>query len=131
MLVLPRLQTYDINKNKLGNIQQKLLIATFHTVVHRVLDINVRDVEVRLGKLFTNKEEPGREQLIRAKRIIIHPQFRTTLPIDYDFDVALIHLKTSAIYTDYVRPICLPLRKNDGDDILLRPGNNGIITGGV
>ena len=90
--------------------------------------ISIADIEVRLGKLYTNKQERGREQIIRPDKIKIHPQFSTVV-IDYDSDVALIHLNSSAVYTDYVKPICLPLRKHDADKILLRPGNVGTITG--
>ena len=86
-------------------------------------------MEVRLGKLFTKRTERGKEQLIRPDRIVIHPQYSSEHPIDYDSDIALIHLSRSAVYTDYVKPICLPLRKNDADRIMLRPGNIGVITG--
>ena len=90
--------------------------------------ISVADVEVRLGKLYTNKVERGREQIIRPDRIIIHPQYNMR-DLDYDHDIALIHLKSDAVITDYVRPICLPLRKTDADNTLLRTGNEGVITG--
>lgn len=89
------------------------------------------NIEVRLGKLYTNKiKHPERDtaQIIRPDRIIIHPQYSTNVD-DYDSDVALIHLSSDAVFTDYVRPICLPLRKNDADKTLLRPGNIGVITG--
>ena len=85
---------------------------------------------MRLGKLYTNKEERGREQLIRPDRIIIHPHY-DHVRNDYDRDVALIYLRSSAVYTDYVRPICLPLRSRDADKFLLRPGNTGVITGRI
>ena len=97
--------------------------------MYRVTVIGLRDIEVRLGKLFTNRRERGREQIIRPDRIVIHPQYSSDHPRDYDSDIALIHLNGSAVYTDYVKPICLPLRKNDADRILLRPGNIGVITG--
>lgn len=89
------------------------------------------NIEVRLGKLYTDKiKHPERDaaQIIRPDRIIIHPQYSTKRD-DYDSDVALIHLSSDAVFTDYVRPICLPLRKNDADKTLLMPGNIGVITG--
>ena len=92
-------------------------------------DVSAGDIEVRLGKLYINKRERGREQIIRPDRFIIHPNFSAERN-DYDRDVALIHLRSSAVYTDYVRPICLPLKKNDADKIMLRPGTIGVITGG-
>ena len=96
--------------------------------MYRVPGTSPGDIEVRLGKLYTNKRERGREQLIRADIIKIHPLY-SSVRSDYDADLALIHLSRSAVYTDYVKPICLPLRKNDADKFLLRPGNTGVITG--
>lgn len=96
-----------------------------------VIGISVADVEVRLGKLYTDKikhPENGKAQIIRPDRIIIHPQFSADRS-DFDADLALIHLSRDAQFTDYVRPICLPLRKSDGDKILLRTGRIGVITG--
>ena len=90
--------------------------------------VSVQDVQVRLGKIFTNRAEPSKEQLISADRILIHPHYDHHSS-DYDRDIALIRLKTSVIYTDYVRPICLPLRASDKDKFLLRPGMIGVITG--
>ena len=88
----------------------------------------MQHVQVRLGKIFTNRAEPSKEQLISADRILIHPHYDHHSS-DYDRDIALIRLKTSVIYTDYVRPICLPLRGSDKDKFLLRPGMTGVITG--
>ena len=78
--------------------------------------------------MYTNKVENGREQIISTDRIIIHPQYMRDVP-KFDSDVALIHLTQDAVYTDYVKPICLPLRQNDADHILLKPRNIGVITG--
>ena len=96
-----------------------------------VLGMSARNIEVRLGKLFTDKiKHPEREtaQIIRADNIIIHHQYSSKTK-DYDSDIALIHLSSDAVYTDYVRPICLPLRKNDEDRFLLKPGNIMVIAG--
>ena len=81
--------------------------------------------------MFTDKiKHPEREtaQIIQADNIIIHHQYSSKRN-DYDSDIALIHLSSDAVYTDYVRPICLPLRKNDEDRFLLKPGNIMVITG--
>ena len=88
----------------------------------------MHEVQVRLGKIFSNRGEPSREQLISVDRILIHTHYDHHRS-DYDRDIALIRLKTAVIYTDYVRPICLPLRGNDTDRFLLRPGRIGVITG--
>ena len=89
------------------------------------------DIEVRLGKLYVDKtKHPELEsaQIIRARKIILHHQFSPKKD-DYDSDIALIELSSDADFTDYVRPICLPLRKEDEDKSLLRPGNAMVITG--
>ena len=94
-----------------------------------ILGMSARNIEVRLGKLFTDKiKHPEREtaQIIQADNIIIHPQYSSK---SFDSDIALIHLSSDAVFTDYVRPICLPLRKNDEDRFLLKPGNIMVITG--
>lgn len=98
------------------------------TAAHCVAGADPDDVQVRLGKIFTDRAEPSREQLISANSILIHPHYDHHRS-DYDRDIALIRLKTAVIYTDYVRPICLPLRGNDADRYLLRPGMTGVITG--
>ena len=67
-------------------------------------------------------------QIIRARKTILHHQFSTETD-DYDSDIALIELSSDAVFTDYVRPICLPLRKEDEDKSLLRPGNVMVVTG--
>ena len=106
-------------------------VLEIYTAWFCVVGISVDDIEVSLGKLFVDKSRyPEREtaQIISADRIIIHHQFSTKKD-DYDSDIALIHLSSDAVFTDYVRPICLPLRKNDGDKSLLRPGNVMVITG--
>ena len=94
-----------------------------------VLGMSASNIEVRLGKLFTDKiKHPEREtaQIIQVDYIIIHPQYSSK---SFDSDIALIHLSRDAVFTDYVRPICLPLRKNDEDRFLLKPGNIMVITG--
>ena len=87
---------------------------------------SVNNILVRLGKLFIKKEEPKREQKIQPKKVIIHPHYSA---LAFESDLALIHLQKDANYTRYVRPICLPLGKKDADDILLRQGKKGVVTG--
>ena len=102
----------------------------FHTVWFCVV-VKPGDIEVRLGKLFVDKirhPEPESAQIIRACKTILHHQFSTETD-DYDSDIALIELCSDAVFTDYVRPICLPLRKEDEDKSLLKPGKDMVITG--
>ncbi|ESP04621.1 hypothetical protein LOTGIDRAFT_135842, partial [Lottia gigantea] len=42
-------------------------------------------------------------QVRKAKRLFVHPDF-----IQVDNDIALIQLEEPFIFTDYVRPVCLP-----------------------
>jgi len=101
------------------------------TAAHCVASIKPGDIEVRLGKLFVDKirhPEPESAQIIRACKTILHHQFSTETD-DYDSDIALIELCSDAVFTDYVRPICLPLRKEDEDKSLLKPGKDMVITG--
>ncbi|XP_078361592.1 uncharacterized protein LOC144645955 [Oculina patagonica] len=81
-------------------------------------------IEVRLGKLFTNKRERRRQQTRLPDRIKIHHEF-DALTDTYESDIALIHLSREVIYTNYVKPICLPHPTND----LLKPGAIGVVTG--
>lgn len=92
------------------------------------IDLKVTDFKVRLGKLYSHRQERGREQTILPDRVVTHPQFSWDRG-DYDSDVALIRLRNDAVYNDYVKPICVPLGKNDDDNVLLRPGNVGVVTG--
>lgn len=107
-------------------VSERWIVTAAHCVT--VSGILVSDIEVRLGKLFTNKAEPSREQIVSPDRIVIHHQYDSARA-DYDADIALIHLKSDVIFTDYVRPICLPLRTKDEDSKLLKTGNIGVITG--
>lgn len=104
-------------------VSDRWVVTAAHCVAR---GITVNDFEVRLGKMFTHKRERRREQIIRPDRIIIHSKF---IAADYDSDIALIHLSRKVVYTDYVKPICLPLKIRDSDRILLKPGNIGVITG--
>ena len=83
----------------------------------------VRKMVVRLGKYNLEKDEAF---AIDVKPTLIrnHPAY---VVATYDSDLALIKLKDKVTFTDYIMPICLPRTQSDYD--LIRPGNEGIITG--
>lgn len=84
------------------------------------------NTEIRLGKLHTNKPDRGKEQIVEPKGIFIHPYYSVET---FDNDVALIQLSRRVTYTDYVRPICLPMHKIDADVNLLKQGKVAVISG--
>ncbi|XP_078373114.1 uncharacterized protein LOC144656754 isoform X1 [Oculina patagonica] len=100
-------------------VAKSWVVTAAHCVTGRY---SIGDIEVRLGKLFTNKRERRRQQTRLPNRIKIHPQFSD---VTYESDIALIHLSREVIYTNYVKPICLPHSTND----LLQPGAIGVVTG--
>ncbi|XP_047995220.1 serine protease easter-like [Leguminivora glycinivorella] len=65
---------------------------------------------------------------MRAEDVVLHPQYDDTR---LQNDIALIRLKGTAPYTDYIRPICLPLINVDSPDFSNLPlsvagwGRNG------
>lgn len=44
------------------------------------------------------------------KRIIPHPNYN---PYTFDNDIALMELDSPVMFTDYIRPICLPAAQHD------------------
>ena len=86
------------------------------------------NIEIRLGKLHTNKPDRGKEQIVEPNGIFIHPYYSVET---FDNDVALIQLSSRVTYTDYVRPICLPMHKTDADENLLKQGKIAVISGKI
>ena len=77
---------------------------------------------VRLGK-FNLKANEDFAIDIKPKLIKRHPGFAERT---YDSDLALIKLKTKVVFTDYIKPICLPPTDSDH---LFQPGTQGVISG--
>uniref|UniRef100_H3B6B5 Protein C, inactivator of coagulation factors Va and VIIIa n=1 Tax=Latimeria chalumnae TaxID=7897 RepID=H3B6B5_LATCH len=59
---------------------------------------------VTLGD-FDKLHREVHEQKILVDRVVLHPNYN---PVNYDNDIALVQLKGTATYSDYVIPICLP-----------------------
>lgn len=96
------------------------------TAAHCVSGPDNLNTEIRLGKLHTNKPDRGKEQIVEPYGIFIHPYYSVET---FDNDVALIQLSRRVTYTDYVRPICLPMHKTDADENLLKQGKIAVISG--
>ena len=80
-------------------------------------------IEVRLGE-YDWKISEKTEQYMSIDKVHIHTQYNDKT---YDSDIALFRLKTKAIMTDYVKPICLPEKQSD--QALLQANNVGRISG--
>ena len=63
-------------------------------------------------------------QQFEAQEIIAHPDFDTDI---LDNDIGLIRLKKKAVFTRYIRPICLPTRPDQR--YLATEGRAGIVVG--
>ena len=70
---------------------------------------------------FDISQNDGHEQVIEIEQIITHDQYN---PSTYDYDIALMKLKTPIKFTTRVRPVCLP---DDGMDF--PAGTNCYVTG--
>ncbi|KAL3286007.1 hypothetical protein HHI36_000521 [Cryptolaemus montrouzieri] len=49
---------------------------------------------------------PSPPKDVGVEKVIIHEKFN---PIERKYDIALLRLKEDIVYTDYIRPICLPV----------------------
>ena len=57
---------------------------------------------------ITNKKLQKNMQEIFVRKIIIHPMFRRNNDLDMDNDIAILKLKQSLSFNDFVQPACLP-----------------------
>ena len=70
---------------------------------------------------FDISRDEDHEQVIEIEQIITHEQYN---PSTYDYDIALMKLKTPIKFTPRVRPVCLP-----DDDMDFSAGTNCYVTG--
>ncbi|XP_017084141.1 spaetzle-processing enzyme [Drosophila eugracilis] len=101
-------------------INSRYVLTAGHCLASRALD-NAGAVlhSVRLGEWDTRTDPDCATQIngnricapkhidIEVEKGIIHEQFSPN-SVDQKNDIALVRLKKSVSYTDYVRPICLP-----------------------
>ncbi|XP_016977946.2 spaetzle-processing enzyme [Drosophila rhopaloa] len=101
-------------------LNSRYVLTAGHCLASRELDKSgVALHSVRLGEWDTRTDPDCAVQLnnkricapnhidIEVERFIIHEQYAPN-SVDQKNDIALLRLKRSVSYTDYVRPICLP-----------------------
>ncbi|CAG4972143.1 unnamed protein product [Colias eurytheme] len=102
-------------------ISRRYVLTAAHCLVRH--DLKKRDaVSVRLGDY--NVTNPGRDCVevdgdgvdcnlepvtIRIEHIILHPDYKREKTVMEANDIALIRLRQSVVYTDFIRPVCLPI----------------------
>ena len=50
----------------------------------------------------------GHRQMVKVKKIVVHPNTVKLVTGVMDWDMALLQLSKPIIYGDYVQPVCLP-----------------------
>lgn len=99
-------------------IHERWVLTAAHCVPGR--DANQQLVQVRLGEWnTTSSPDCQRFQTdsvcapphidIQIDRIVVHEQYAPQNSTNYSNDVALLHLDRSVTFSDYVKPICLPV----------------------
>lgn len=83
------------------------------------LIIGAHDIELKNSKYY---EEMPQHHLVES--VLLHPNFRFSASHPDRFDIALLKLKRPALYTNAVRPICLPPRQ-----LKSLEGWRGVVTG--
>ncbi|XP_041052595.1 prothrombin [Carcharodon carcharias] len=108
-------------------VSDEWVLTAAHCVLYPPWDKNFteKDIVVRLGKHNRTGYESRREKVFALDKIIVHPKYdwKTNL----NRDIALLHLKKSTVFTDYISPICLP--NMDVTSRLLQSQHLGRITG--
>ncbi|XP_007527854.2 ovochymase-2 [Erinaceus europaeus] len=76
------------------------------TAAHCTANRNIASaLNVTAGEYDLSHKEPG-EQTLAVEIIIVHPNFSTKRPMDYD--VALLKMAGTFHFDQFVRPLCLP-----------------------
>ncbi|XP_045134953.1 inactive serine protease scarface-like isoform X2 [Portunus trituberculatus] len=74
------------------------------TAAHKVVNVNVNHLAVRLGEWDTQKEqEPYPHQDIEVEKVVVHPKFFAPALF---YDVALLFLKEEAVLAPHVNTLC-------------------------
>ncbi|KAL5236010.1 hypothetical protein ACI65C_003420 [Semiaphis heraclei] len=86
------------------------LISSTHvlTAAHCVFNIAVKLTTIRLGELDLDPtvEDGARPIDVPVDRIIIHARYH---PQELTSDIALVKLKNSVAFNEFIQPICLPI----------------------
>ncbi|GAB1292526.1 Ovochymase-2 [Apodemus speciosus] len=83
-------------------ISSQWVITAAHCMANRNIALTLN---VTAGEHDLSQAEPG-EQTLAIETIIIHPQFSTRKPMNYD--IALLKMVGSFQFGQFVRPMCLP-----------------------
>lgn len=101
-----------------GTILNEYYILTAAHCLHQA-----RRFKVRVGDLNTEQEEGG-EMVHEVDMIIKHNKFQRDT---YDFDIAMLRLKTPITFRENVAPACLP--QKDWAETTLMTQKTGIVSG--
>uniref|UniRef100_A0A336M0I6 CSON009299 protein n=1 Tax=Culicoides sonorensis TaxID=179676 RepID=A0A336M0I6_CULSO len=89
-------------------ISDKVIITAAHCMKPDDFDVlSVDEIVVFVGR---NNIDDWTEQgyiTPKVRKVIVHPQYKEKDQFNYDADIALITLKQTIKFTQYVRPICL------------------------
>ncbi|XP_023563903.1 ovochymase-2 [Octodon degus] len=83
-------------------IAPQWVITAAHCVAKRTF---AATLNVTAGEHDLSQTEPG-EQVLTIEAIIVHPQFSTKKPMDYD--IALLKMAGTFQFGQFVGPVCLP-----------------------
>lgn len=107
-------------------ISRKSIVSAAHcfqTSEHR--NRSRDEVLLSLGRHdVTNWTEHG-SKLSEISKIFIHPDYRKSSLVSVDADIAVVWLKNSVEFGEYIRPICLSL----SSDHAIAYGSEGVVVG--
>ncbi|KAB5571247.1 hypothetical protein PHYPO_G00222830 [Pangasianodon hypophthalmus] len=95
------------------------------TAAHCIEESKQRPFFIRVGEHNVNKKE-GTEQDLEVEKAIMHPSYDPSTSL-YNHDIALVRLRSSILFTDHVRSICLG--PSSFSETLLQSGTLATISG--
>ncbi|MCI4379969.1 hypothetical protein PGIGA_G00234530 [Pangasianodon gigas] len=95
------------------------------TAAHCIEESKQRAFFIRVGEHNVNKKE-GTEQDLEVEKAITHPSYDPSTSL-YNHDIALVRLRSSILFTDHVRSICLG--PSSFSETLLQSGTLATISG--